>query len=124
MEGLPKPLAEMSDKELEAERERRRRARANARRPDAPVTEAERRGLERFESQLKNTERDLKSWYAALELRPGASLSEVQVRYRELMAKYDPNKHIGDAEKHGAAVRLAQQLTKAFQGLSEHLAKA
>lgn len=124
IEGLSKPLAEMSDRELDEERDRRRRLRAAGRKPDAPITDAERRGLERFESRMRGDDgRELRRWYAALELRPGATLAEVQVRYRELMAKYDPDKHVGNREKHEAAVRLAQELTRAFHGLSAHLAR-
>jgi hypothetical protein len=38
-----------------------------------------------------------------------------------LMAKYHPDKHRGDEEKHRAATKLAQGLSDAYRGLTEYL---
>lgn len=135
--GLSKPLPEMSDRELEEELQRRRRLRAAAKRPDAPITEAERRNLARFERDQQggassaeggsswvaaaNERVDLARHYAALELKPGATLAQVEASYRALMAKYHPDKHARDPERHRAAVQLVQELGRAYQVLSERL---
>jgi DnaJ-domain-containing protein 1 len=128
----------MSDRELEEELQRRRRLRTAGRKPaNAPITDAERRALARFERDVLGGDGgaegkrtglgaaidrvELARHYAALELKPGASLAEVQAKYRELMAKYHPDKHVGDPEKHATAVRLAQELTRAYQILVERL---
>lgn len=130
--ALQKPLAEMSDRELEEELQRRRRHRAAAKRPDAPITEAERRSLQQFERAqgsgggggwvAEATERvDLARHYAALELAPGATLAQVEASYRALMVKYDPAKHARDPERHRAAVQLVQELGRAYETLRERL---
>ncbi len=121
MTELKKPLASMSDRELDEERERRRRLRAAGKRPDAPVTDAERSALARFEARTMASEQDVAKWYAALELRPGASLREVDASFRELSRRYDPEKHAGNKEKHAAATRLVEELRKAHQGLRARL---
>jgi DnaJ-domain-containing protein 1 len=134
--GLNKPLAEMSDRELEEELLRRRQARASARQDAAPITDVERRMLERFEQDRLAEEPalrtgvaaaidrvDLGKYYAALELKAGATLAEVQTRYRDLMAKYHPDKHAGDPDKHATATRLVQELTRAYQVLTDRLAR-
>lgn len=140
--GLPKPLAEMSDRELEEELQRRRRLRAAARAPggsrgpEAPITDAERQMLARFEKQTLGTREDEggSSWvsaaaervdlarhYAALELRPGASLAQVEASYRALTQKYDPEKHAKDPERHRAATQLVQELTRSYRVLIANL---
>ena len=48
-------------------------------------------------------------------------LAEVQARYRELVAKYHPDKHAKDPEKHRAATELVAQLSKSYQTLLEKL---
>jgi DnaJ-domain-containing protein 1 len=136
--GLGKPLAEMSDRELEEELQRRRRMRAAAKRPEAPITEAERNMLRQFERAqggvggggggaswvAEATDRvDLARHYAALELQPGATLAQVESSYRALMAKYDPDKHARDPERHRAAVRLVQELGRAHEALTQRLRK-
>ena len=132
--GLPKPLADLSDRELEEEVQRRRRLRAAAKRPEAPITETERRALDRFErgeargsggdsDMAAAVERaDYVKHYSALELRPGATLAQVEKAYRELVAKYDPAKHARDPEKHRAATQLVAELTRAREVLADRLA--
>lgn len=116
-----KPLRELSDTELEAERERRRRARGlpSRARPEghrgaAPAEADEDRGRPTPGWRLRQ-------WYRALELEPGASLEAVEDAYQRLLAKYDPDKHKDDAEKHRAATRLAAGLGEAYYGLRDHL---
>ena len=134
--GLGKPLAEMSDRELEEELQRRRRMRAAAKRPEAPITDAERSRLREFERTqgsggsagaswvAEAAERvDLARHYAALELEPGATLAQVESSYRALMAKYHPDKHARDPERHRAAVQLVQELGRAYETLTQRLRK-
>ncbi len=63
----------------------------------------------------------VRQWYANLELTPGTSLEKIEARYRELVKKYDPERHASDAEKHRAATKLVAGLTEAYRGLTEHL---
>lgn len=113
-----KELSELSDKELEEELLRRRRARA-ASQGYAPPEETGATAHEPGSPQAKQ----LKQYYTNLELKAGASLEEVRQAYRDLMKRYHPDKHIGDAERHRAATELAQSLTKAYHSLVEHLGK-
>jgi hypothetical protein len=133
----------MSDRELEEEVARRRRMRAAARRPEAPITDADRQALRRFEQQGRfepqdgtrvegeprgdmaaAVERaDLARHYAALELKPGATLAQVQAAYREMVARYSPDKHAGNPEKHRAATQLVSELTRSLQILTEKLSR-
>jgi DnaJ-domain-containing protein 1 len=135
--GLPKPLSEMSDRELEAELQRRRAARAARQGSPAPITDVERRMLERFERSERGASGatggpgggmadavarlDLAKHYAALELKPGATLAQVQRAFEELMARYDPDKHRASPDKHRAATQLVAELTRSYQILSERL---
>lgn len=128
--GLRKPLAEMSDRELEEEVLRRRRLRAAKR--AAPITEQDRRALALFERSEAGGEQksgmaaaveraELAKHYAALELKPGASLEQVEKAYRELLARYDPAKHSGNPEKHRAAMELVSKLARAYQAIGDRL---
>jgi DnaJ-domain-containing protein 1 len=105
----------MTDKELEDEILRRRRARAAGRTEDRN----ERQATER--STASPQAKQIAQYYANLELKPGASLEDVKRAYRELMRKYHPDKHFGDATRHRAATELAESLTKAYGSLVEHL---
>lgn len=131
---LPKALAEMSDRELDEELQRRRRLRAAKKTASSqsPITEQDRRALAVFERQMTGSspesksdmaaavERaDLAKHYAALELKPGATLAQVEKAYRDLLAKYDPGRHAGNPEKHRAATQLVAELTRAYQALVE-----
>lgn len=107
-----KPLSELSDRELEEEILRRRRARAQrtGRRPDDDRREA-----------LNPQRKQLRQYFANLELEPGASLEDVKRAYKDLMRRYHPDKHVGDPDKHRAATELAQSLTEAYRNLTAHL---
>ena len=109
-----RPLADLSDAELEEELLRRRRERA-ARRATGGAPEPK-----DADSPQK---KQISQYYANLELRPGASLEDVRTAYRELMRRYHPDKHLGDPERHRAATALAQSLTGAYHALVEHLEK-
>lgn len=132
--GLPKPLAELSDRELEEELQRRRRLRAAAKRPEPPITEADRAALLRFERAegggggggsswaAAAAERvDLARHYAALELAPGASLAQVEAAYKAMVAKYSPDKHANDPERHRLATQLVQELSRSYRILVDRL---
>ena len=102
-----KPLAELSDRELEEVLLRRRRERAG-----------KRHGQRRDDRDPESPQnKQLHQYYANLELKPGASLDKVKAAYRDLMRKYHPDKHLGDPDRHKAATELAQSLTKAYQVL-------
>ncbi len=130
-----KPLAELSDSELEEELIRRRRARAAKRSGGASAEEANaEEARERVakdepkpspakEPPRSPQEQQLTQYYANLELSPGATLDEVRKAYRDLMKRYHPDKHLGDPERHKAATELAQSLTRAYTALVETLGK-
>lgn len=115
-----KPLAAMTDAELDAERERRRRARiarsAGAAAVEPPVGGRVARALESLQK-----EREIAQAYANLELKPGATLADVEKKYAELSARYSPDKHKGNAERHRAATELVAQLGRARAALATHL---
>jgi hypothetical protein len=117
--GTDKPLSEMSDAELEAERERRRRVRA-ARGP-TPEPPAGGRVARALESLAK--ERDVAQAYANLELKPGASLADVEKKFAELSARYAPEKHKSNPDRFKAATELLTQLRKAHALLVVQLSK-
>jgi DnaJ-domain-containing protein 1 len=116
---LKKPLAELTDAELEAERVRRREARIA--RGLHPVEEPPPEGRVARALEAQKRERELAQHYANLELKVGASIAEVQARYRELVQKYHPDKHAKDADKHRAATELVAQLSRSYQALLEKL---
>jgi DnaJ-domain-containing protein 1 len=107
-----KPLAELTDKELEAELVRRRRIRAAGRGVTSSETSAEASGA-RAAVQRAN----VRQWYANLELAPGATVDDVKAAYERLMGRYDPAKHTRDPDKHRAATELARGLREAYEGL-------
>ncbi len=66
-------------------------------------------------------QRNVALWYARLELSPGATPDEVRLRFRDLMRRYHPDRHAGDAEAEALANRISQDLTVAYEGLMRHL---
>ena len=104
-----KPLAKLSDRELEEELLQRRRNRAK------------RRGTKVDRHEISPQEKQTEQWFANLGLEPGADLDDVKQAYRELMRRYHPDKHVGDPERHKAATALSQSLTDAYQALVKHL---
>ncbi|NOY91629.1 MAG: DnaJ domain-containing protein [Deltaproteobacteria bacterium] len=107
-------LASLSDSELEEELLRRRRLRARGH------ADADAAGLGR-RSEPSPRHKQLRSYYANLELSPGASAEDVKRAYRSLMRRYHPDKHADDPEKYRAATELARSLTEAYQALLTHL---
>lgn len=65
--------------------------------------------------------RQVRTWYARLELHNGASAEEVRRAFRALMRRYHPDRYTGDAEQEELATRLSQDLTVAYEGLLAHL---
>jgi DnaJ-domain-containing protein 1 len=110
-----KPLAEMTDEELEAELVRRRRQRGSKIGSSPPP----RGESPRLAAAVKRVQ--VRQWYANLELSPGAPIEQIEARYRELVKKYDPEKHANDPEKHRAATRLMDALGEAYRGLVAQL---
>ena len=98
-----KPLADLSDAELEEELRSRRLQR-----------------LERLAAG-SGVDRAVAQYYANLELKPGASLDEVQRAYDALAARYDPSKHASDPQRHKAALELLESLKRAYDALVRHL---
>ena len=120
-----KDLKQLSDAELDAELVRRRRARGqNSPAPiprEEPLPKARRAAPEPANRRDRAPGWKVRQWYRDLELEPGASLAEVESAYQRLLDRYDPDKHIGDAEKHRAATRLAAGLGEAYYALKDEL---
>ncbi len=110
-----KPLADLTDEELEAELIRRRRQRA-AGRGLVSSSPSEPSGARASVQRAK-----VRQWYANLELAPGATVDDVQAAYDRLLTRYDPAKHAHDPEKHRTATELARGLREAYLGLLAHL---
>ena len=53
-------------------------------------------------------------YYANLELKPGASFSEIKAGYRRLMSQYHPDKFSHDEEKRRVAEEVTIQLNEAW----------
>lgn len=104
-----KTLAGWSDAELEAELAKRRLARAR-KTGDAPPSSSR---VERALASIEK-ERELAQAYANLELPKGAPLEDVEKKYKELSAKYAPEKHAGDPSRVELAKELRAQLTRAY----------
>lgn len=65
--------------------------------------------------------RQLRVWYARLEIANGSDVGEVRRAYRKLMRLYHPDVHTYDAESERLATRISQDLTVAYEGLLRHL---
>ncbi len=120
---LGKPVSELTDRELEIELQRRRRLRALA-----PPVELSHRGLlteeDRSWVRAASDRVDLARHYAALELESGAPLAQVESAYRTLVAKFHPDKHKADPEKHRAALKVVAELERSYQAISTHLKRS
>jgi DnaJ-class molecular chaperone len=112
--ALSKPVHELTDAELEAELDRRRRARGVQ--SAADVSPRVQRALEAIEK-----DREVQQAYANLELPRGAKWGDVETRYRELLARFHPDKHRADPERYRAALDLVAGLTRAYQVLYERV---
>lgn len=117
---LARPVTELTDAELEAERERRRAARAErgiAALPDPLGNGAAPEGRVARALAAHERDRSLAQHYARLELEPGASREQIERKYTELRAKYDPSKFKKDPGKHQAATQLTAELEKSHRAL-------
>lgn len=118
--SLGKPVHELSDAELDAELARRRLAR---RAPTAGAGAGEvsprvQRALDAIEK-----DREVMQAYANLELQRGATWTEIETRYRELLARFHPDKHRADPDRYRAALDVVAGLTRAYQVLYERVKK-
>ncbi len=138
--GRSRSLEDMSDVELEAELERRRKENV----AHATVEEAKRRADHRREKSKggdsggvgsespaaldlmdlsPKKRREVRQYYANLELPFGASFDDVKQSYRRLMRVYHPDKHQDDPARRQLATKLSQKLTKAYNELKLILRK-
>lgn len=113
MTTLSKPVHELSDAELEAELDKRRRARGGAGTEPSPRVQ---RALDALEK-----DREVLQAYANLELPRGAKWGDIETRYRELLARFHPDKHRNDPERYRAALDVVAGLTRAYQVLYERV---
>ena len=65
--------------------------------------------------------RQLRVWYARLEIPNGSDVNAVRQAYRKLMRLYHPDVHTQDPESERLATRISQDLTVAYEGLLRHL---
>lgn len=114
-----KTLAGWSDEALEAELARRRQKRAPKVDPGKPLEVPAGGRVERALQSIEK-EREIAQAYANLELPKGATLDDVEKKYKELSAKYAPEKHT-DPSRVELARELRAQLTRAYDRLSAYL---
>jgi DnaJ-domain-containing protein 1 len=112
-----KTLQSWSDAELDAELAKRRLARA---RSAAAASGAPLETSGRVERALA-ADRDIAQAYANLELPKGAPIEDVEKKYKELAAKYAPEKHASDPQRSEIAQQLRAQLTRAYDRLTAYL---
>lgn len=108
-----KPVESLSDRELEAELERRRAARGTVAEAPSPRVQRALEALDR--------DREVQQAFANLELPKTASWSEVEARYRELLARFHPDKHRSDPDRYKIALEVVGGLTRAYQVLYERV---
>jgi DnaJ-domain-containing protein 1 len=65
--------------------------------------------------------RQLRVWYARLEVPNGSDVAVIRQAYRKLMRLYHPDVHSHDPESERLATRISQDLTVAYEGLLRHL---
>lgn len=112
-------LSKWTDAELEAELAKRRLARA---RKAAVASGATPEAGGRVERALAAIEKDkeIAQAYANLELPKGAPIEDVERKYKELSAKYAPEKQ-SEASRVELAKELRGQLTRAYERLTTYL---
>ena len=130
-------LEDLSDAELEAELERRRREYAAR----AAVGKAKERAAAQAEEEPSGTRgrpssispgvdlsdlplqkrKQVRQYYANLELPFGADLEEVKHAYRRLMRQYHPDKHQDDPARRQLANQLSTRLSVAYNELRQIL---
>lgn len=116
-----KTLAVWTDAELEAELSRRRTRRAAGKlaaagAPPPPAGGRVARALDSIER-----EREIAQAYANLELAKGASLEDVEKKYKVLAQKYAPERQGSDPARVELAKQLSDKLRGAYERLVQHL---
>jgi hypothetical protein len=124
MAGLDsKTLEKWTDAELEAELAKRRMARAKkaGAAPESGIIGPSGTpvGGGRVERALQ-ADKEIAQAYANLELPKGAPIEDVERKYKELSAKYAPEKQ-SDASRIELAKELRGQLTRAYERLTAYL---
>lgn len=109
-------LSAWTDAELESELQKRRVARAKK---SGAVPESGGR-VERALASIEK-DREIAQAYANLELPKGAPIEDVEKKYKELSAKYAPEKHTADAARVELAKELRAQLARAYERLTTYL---
>ncbi len=130
--GRGKSLEDLSDDELKDELDRRRKehaARAAGKKARKKGTKQEEGDRSRSRSRpagdaveflelSPQKRREVRQYYANLELPFGADLDEVKKSYRRLMRQYHPDKHQEDPARRQLATQLSQKLTVAYNELN------
>lgn len=70
-----------------------------------------------------STEAQLAEWYRVLDLTAGADMTQIKSAYRQMMRKYHPDMHAGNAQKQRAANELSLKVSTAYNGLVANLEK-
>lgn len=65
--------------------------------------------------------RNIRIWYARLEVEEGSDAATVTASFRRLIRLYHPDLYAADAELADVATELAQHLVTAYNGLLHHL---
>ena len=68
-----------------------------------------------------NDDKNLRDFYANLEVPYGSDLETCKESYRRLMRKYHPDRHAESAEMEELATELTQELTRAYQAIESYL---
>jgi hypothetical protein len=115
-----KSLAVWTDAELEAELSRRRTRRLAGKLATEGAPPPAGGRVERALSSIER-EREVAQAYANLELAKGATLDDVEKKYRQLAEKYAPEKQGSDPGRIEVARQLGDMLRGAYQRLVQHL---
>ncbi len=76
-----------------------------------------------YENIKTKTQNKIEKYYAMLELKQGANLTEIKQAYIKLVKQYHPDK-FQDEEKKAYATELLQKINEAYDGLKLHLEAA
>lgn len=66
-------------------------------------------------------QKNLRDYYANLEVPYGSDLETCKESYRRLMRKYHPDRHAESPEMEELATELTQELTRAYQAIESYL---
>lgn len=65
--------------------------------------------------------KDIRDYYANLEVPFGSDLDTVKASYHRLMQKYHPDRFAGNPEMQKKATELTQELTRAYRAVKSYL---